>query len=621
MKTYARFLGILLLPLLTASVSGTSVPAQHVREHMQGEVDRDYAFVQSYSSRAVDGGHTFTAQIKIRRAGSYVVIAGVANYGPGAANFTVTAAAGSVQVGDQITILAGANPSGADNIDNVALQTSAATVQTLGQFNVFTVPQLMITSGDFVVGFRSSAPFPAPFDVTLLTLRRSYISSDGAGFSHIEDFSFIGNFGIRAHLTAQSSCNYTISPASQSFGAAGGNGQVSVTAATGCNWSATSNAAFITITGGAGGSGNGSVSYAVAANTGANSRTGVLTIAGQTFTVTQSGVATTSRALRAGAASGAPGGAVSVPIELLAQGDENALGFSLTFDPAILSNPQAALGADSNGASLNINGSQTAQGRFGVAIALPSGQRFNAGTRQVVNVTFTLASNISVGSTPIGFGDQPIPREISDNNATSLPASYVAGADRPNSGSEFQRADTAPRATLGDGRLTITDWVQAGRYAAGVDVVVAAGGPASPAFSAMTETGDLTLKPGASRQTTRTLRIAPASLERGQNGALIVQLDAQGNENALGFSLSFDPAQLRFVSAAPGLAGPDQVTFAKTGMSKVSRPRNHEIRCGKAEHKKRKAERKKHKMPVVIAFALFVFCFALFVFPCWPAIS
>jgi hypothetical protein len=61
---------------MNKSVSLASASAQHQRDHMQGEVDRDYAFVQSYSVKAVSGGHTFTAQIKIRRAGSYVVIAG-----------------------------------------------------------------------------------------------------------------------------------------------------------------------------------------------------------------------------------------------------------------------------------------------------------------------------------------------------------------------------------------------------------------------------------------------------------------------------------------------------------------------------------------------------------------
>ncbi|HNG32164.1 MAG TPA: BACON domain-containing carbohydrate-binding protein [Blastocatellia bacterium] len=107
---------------------------------------------------------------------------------------------GSIQVGEQITILAGANPSGAENINNVTLQTITATVQAVGQFNVVTVPRLTINSGDFVVGFRSSAAFPASFDVTPPALRRSYVSTNGSTFSRIEEFTLFGNFGIRAIL-------------------------------------------------------------------------------------------------------------------------------------------------------------------------------------------------------------------------------------------------------------------------------------------------------------------------------------------------------------------------------------------------------------------------------------
>ncbi len=57
---------------------------------------------------------------------------------------------------------------------------------------------------------------------------------------------------------------------------------------------------------------------------------------------------------------------------------------------------------------------------------------------------------------------------------------FVAGLDTPNPGSEFQRADSAPRSTLGDGIITIADWVQCGRYASGLDPVTAAGGPTGP---------------------------------------------------------------------------------------------------------------------------------------------
>ena len=71
------------------------------------------------------------------------------------------------------------------------------------------------------------------------------------------------------------------------MGGAGGAGTpVAVTAGTGCAWTSTSHAFWLTITSGASGTGNGTVGFNVATNT-ATSRTGTLTIAGQTFTVTQ----------------------------------------------------------------------------------------------------------------------------------------------------------------------------------------------------------------------------------------------------------------------------------------------------------------------------------------------
>jgi hypothetical protein len=85
------------------------------------------------------------------------------------------------------------------------------------------------------------------------------------------------------------SCFFSIGSASQNFGTNGGADNVSVTAGTGCNWTAVSNnPEFITIispTSG-GGSGNGTVSYMVEANPG-SPRNGTMTIAGQTFMVTQ----------------------------------------------------------------------------------------------------------------------------------------------------------------------------------------------------------------------------------------------------------------------------------------------------------------------------------------------
>ncbi|HEV2880064.1 MAG TPA: M36 family metallopeptidase [Pyrinomonadaceae bacterium] len=107
--------------------------------------------------------------------------------------------------------------------------------------------------------------------------------------------SAVGNDGT-THTAATNvptdcggTCSFSISPTSASVAAGGATGSVSVTAGAGCNWTAVSNAAFITITAGASGTGSGTVSYSVASNASTASRTGTLTIAGQTFTVTQAG--------------------------------------------------------------------------------------------------------------------------------------------------------------------------------------------------------------------------------------------------------------------------------------------------------------------------------------------
>jgi uncharacterized protein (TIGR03437 family) len=263
------------------------------------------------------------------------------------------------------------------------------------------------------------------------------------------------------------------------------------------------------------------------------------------------------------------------------------MGFSLTFDPAALSNPQVTPGSDAANASLNPNTSQASQGHVGVVLSLPSGQTFSAGVRQVVVVNFTIAANASSGSTNIGFGDQPVPREISDASARSLPTTYtggavtitqgieadvaprpsgnglvtatdwvqvgrfVAGIEMPAPGGEFQRADCAPKDTFGNGVLTATDWVQAGRYAAGIDSPVPAGGPTAPNSLAGNDPL-FAVRQYVADQPARIVRIIPASLERGQNGSVVIEIEAQGGESAFGFSLSFDTAQLQFISASVG---------------------------------------------------------------------
>ncbi len=87
--------------------------------------------------------------------------------------------------------------------------------------------------------------------------------------------------------TSPPSCTYTISPSSYSAPSAAAGSSVSVTTATGCAWTAVSQASFISITSAASGTGSGIVTFTVTANPTASPRTGSLVVAGQTFSVNQ----------------------------------------------------------------------------------------------------------------------------------------------------------------------------------------------------------------------------------------------------------------------------------------------------------------------------------------------
>lgn len=96
--------------------------------------------------------------------------------------------------------------------------------------------------------------------------------------------------GQRANViqsaAAPPNCSIAISPASQNVPAGGGSGSISVESQGVCDWMATSNASWITVTSGSSGRGNGVATFAVDANTGA-ARTGTISVANRSFTVSQ----------------------------------------------------------------------------------------------------------------------------------------------------------------------------------------------------------------------------------------------------------------------------------------------------------------------------------------------
>ena len=481
-----------------------------------------------------------------------------------------------------------------------------------------------INSGDFYVGYLSPTPNQGvgfPLDTNGTAFGRSFLSlSDGATFQAIAPppGTTSANATIRAVVASASNAPVVdAAPASLDFG----NVNAGATADRRITIRNTGNA-ILTINGAA----TDNIRFGIAALTGsfiippggqeaiairflpvaAGAQTATLSIptndpARPLINVPLSGtgvVQQNNRVLRLVAAGGAPGANVTVPVELVSQGDENGLGFSLAYDPAVLTNPQAVLGADAAGASFNVNANQAAQGRLGIGLVLPAGQKFAAGTRRIANVTFTIAAGATAASTNLTFGDQPIAREVVDVAANALSTSYsgaavtitqgveadvaprsngngavtvadwvqvgrfVAGLDSLAAGAEFQRADCAPRDSRGNGALTVADWVQAGRYAAGLDPLTTAGGPTGPtttsARNADCATGFGPCAPFALNSRVldflapATGVAGPLSIARGPGNTVEILLDARGEENALGFSLRFNPREMRFLSAATG---------------------------------------------------------------------
>jgi hypothetical protein len=114
--------------------------------------------------------------------------------------------------------------------------------------------------------------------------------------------------GQTSTVNQGSGCSFSIEPTSVSVPAGGEAVTVSVTTSSGCAWTATSNAPWLTVTSGASGTGSGVVQFSVA-STGGGPRSGTLTIAGQTFTVNQGSgctfsIAPTSASAPAGGGTG-----------------------------------------------------------------------------------------------------------------------------------------------------------------------------------------------------------------------------------------------------------------------------------------------------------------------------
>jgi hypothetical protein len=278
------------------------------------------------------------------------------------------------------------------------------------------------------------------------------------------------------------------------------------------------------------------------------------------------------------------GSSLAIPLEVLANGQENAISFSLSYNSAGLQFRSVTLSSNLVGASLTVNSEATAQGRLGVLIGLPPGTRLPEGTNSLVVLNFDTAVLGRDAFLQVNFTDNPIARQVLNPETLAVQANwqgtsvrlqgveiegdvsprpvsdrlvnlsdfsqigrFVAGLDALTPGSLFRRVDCAPRSSLGNGVISVSDWVQAARYAAQLDPLTAAGGP----------TNSPPIVPGNSGPTPRTdpirvVTLDPLVLGLGESRELPVSINARGNESGMAFSLLFDPTQLRFEGAVLG---------------------------------------------------------------------
>ena len=210
------------------------------------------------------------------------VTSGATGTGDGEVAFTVAANTGAARTGTL----------------TIAGQTFTVNQATGCSYSIDPVAQSMTAAGgagtSIAVSTSSGCGWTAASNASWLTITSgsSGTGNGTVGFSAAPNTSGSGRSGTltiagRTFTVLQAgACTYSISPTVATFGRKGGDGQVSVSAPSGCAWTATSDVGWVTITSGASDTGNGTVKFKVAALTGLL-RTGTLTIAGHTFTVIQ----------------------------------------------------------------------------------------------------------------------------------------------------------------------------------------------------------------------------------------------------------------------------------------------------------------------------------------------
>lgn len=129
---------------------------------------------------------------------------------------------------------------------------------------------------------------------------------------------------VTQHAGSIAGCTYALATTGEIVGMAAASGSIALAASSGCGWTATSTAPWLTISGADTGSGSATVRYRASANDSGAARSGIIVVGGRAFTVEQLAAASDTLVAVGSAAHVVSGGGWKTTLTLTNIGDKEA---------------------------------------------------------------------------------------------------------------------------------------------------------------------------------------------------------------------------------------------------------------------------------------------------------
>lgn len=215
-------------------------------------------------------------------------------------------------------------------------------------------------------------------------------------------------------------CEYDISPRTWRHTEGWEAGEILVDTGMDCPWAVINTNEWISLITGEEGVGDASVVYLVEPNRGLERR-GTIVVAGLPFVVEQQRGLRFVRMQNITVASGQES---CLPVTLDGNGTACNMDISLCYDPAVVTFVSARPGQAVSRGTVTVNTNQSAQGRVGLAFAMPAGWTIPRGEQIILQVCFRGNNVTGTVETAINTCDQPMRRSVVDITHQELAVDY-----------------------------------------------------------------------------------------------------------------------------------------------------------------------------------------------------